>query len=327
MKAVRVHTPGGPEVLIYEDMPDPTPGPGEALVELKVIGVNYSDTHYRKGNYPNQVMSLPLVPGHEATGIVRGLGEGVSHLKVGEWVAFAGQHRYGTYKELMALPAINVVPLPAGIEPKLAVAVLNQGQTAHYLCHDARPLKEGESVLIHAGAGGVGSNLVQMAKMLGAYVYTTVSTEEKAEFVRDLGADEVILYTQVDFEEEIKKRTNGEGVNVVFDSIGGDNLMKSLRSVARKGHVLTYGQSSGSAPPPLQWPIRGTGSIYLSNHTGADYNKPGEENIGRAHEIFRWVREGQLKVHIHEEYALADAAKAHHDIESRGTIGKLLLIP
>lgn len=327
MKAVRVHTPGGPEVLTYEDVPDPAPGPGEALVELKVIGVNFSDTHYRKGNYPNQVMSLPLVPGHEATGIVREVGEGVTEVRPGQWVAFAGQHRYGTYKELMTLPAVNVVPLPAGIEPKLAVAVLNQGQTAHYLTHDARPLAAGERVLIHAGAGGVGSNLVQMAKMLGAYVYTTVSSEEKAAFVRDLGADEVILYSEADFEEEIRKATGGEGVHVVYDAIGGDNLMKSIRCAARKGHVVTYGQASGTPPPPLQWPLRGMGSLYLSNHTGADYNRPGEENIGRAHEIFRWVREGQLKVHIHQEYALADAAQAHRDIESRGTIGKLLLIP
>ena len=293
---------------------------------MKVIGVNYSDTHYRKGSYPNQSMQLPLIPGHEGGGVVVELGEGASGVAVGDRVAFAGQHRRGTYRELMNLPVTELIPLPAGLDLKVAVAVLNQGETAHYLCHDARPLKEGERVLIHAGAGGGGSNLVQMAKKLGAYVYTTVSTEEKAAFVRDLGADEVIFYTRVDFVDEVKRLTNGEGVSVVYDAIGGDSVQKSLQCIARRGHVLTYGQSSGPVPP-LRWPQPGLGSYYLSQHTSADYNRPGAETIGRAHEIYRWVREGELKVHIHREYPLRDAAQAHCDIEGRGTIGKLLLMP
>ena len=325
MKAVRVHEYGGPEVLTYEEVPDPQPATGEALVEMQIIGVNYSDTHFRRGSYPNQASQLPLVPGHEGVGIVAGLGEGAGGVTVGDRVVFSGQHQRGTYKQLMTLPAAELIPLPPGMDMKLAVAVLNQGQTAHYLVHDAHPIKAGERVLIHAAAGGVGSNLVQMAKRLGAYVYATVSTEAKAAFARDLGADEVILYTEVDFEEEIKKRTAGRGLDAVFDAIGGDTLIKSLRCLARKGHLVTYGQSAGR-PPPLEWPLRGLGSYYMSNHTGADYSR-GEEGRRRAYELFRWAREGELKVHIHKEYPLADAAQAHRDIQGRSTVGKLLLIP
>ena len=325
MKAIRVHSYGGPEVLTYEDVPDPEPKAGEALVRQSVIGVNFSDTHTRSGN---SARPLPAIPGHEGIGTIEALGDGVGDFQIGDRVVYAGQHNIGTYKELIALPAEQLVPVPQGIDSKLAVAAMNQGQTAHYLVHHAYPVQPGDKVLVHAGAGGVGSNLIQMAKRLGGYVYTTVSTEEKADFARDLGADEVILYTRVDFEEEIKKRTNGEGVRVVYDAIGGDNVLKSIRSLAPKGHVVTYGQSSGG-PTKMDWPPRAPGgprSYYLSIHTGADYSR-GEENVRSAHEIFRWIREGELKVHIHAEYPLAEAAKAHEAIESRGTIGKLLLIP
>jgi len=295
-------------------------------VDMKVIGVNYSDTHYRKGSGPAQGMSLPLIPGHEGVGVVAALGDGVTEVKIGDRVVFAGQHRLGTYKEQMLLPAIDLIPLPPGMDMKLAVAVLNQGQTAHYLLHDAHHTKPGERVLIHAGAGGVGSNLVQMAKKLGAYVYATVSSEDKVDFVRNLGADRVIVYTRLDFKEEIKKDTDGRGVDAVFDAIGADVLPKSLLSLVSKGHLVTYGESGGP-PAPIEWPQRGLGSIYLSHHTSADYNHPGEESIGRAYKIFRWVCDGELKVHIHKEYALGDAPQAHRDIEGRKTIGKLLLIP
>jgi NADPH2:quinone reductase len=325
LKAIRVHNYGGPEVLTYEDVPDPTPGAGEALVKMAVIGVNFSDTHTRTGSSNRPT---PVVPGHEGIGTIVALGDGDSPFKVGDRVVFAGQHNIGTYKELIALPTSQLVPVPAGIDSKLAVAVMNQGQTAHYLMHEAYPVQPGDKVLIHAGAGGVGSNLIQMAKMRGAYVFTTVSSEEKADFVRDLGADEVIMYTQVDFVDEIKKRTDGKGVPVVYDAIGGENVLRSIMCLEPKGHCVTYGQSSGG-PTKMEWPERSPGgprSYYLSIHTGADYSR-GEENIRSAHEIFRWVREGALKVHIHAEYPLAEAAKAHEDIESRGTIGKLLLIP
>ncbi len=327
MKAVRVHTFGGPEVLTYEDAPDPAaPGPGLAAVDIRIIGINYSDTNYRRGLGAAATMSLPLIPGHEAAGVVTAIGEGVSQVKVGDRVVFAGQHRFGTYKEKTIVAANQLVPVPGGFDLKLAVAVLNQGQTAHYLLHDARKTEPGDRVLIHAAAGGVGSNLVQMAKMLGAYVYATVSSDAKADFVRGLGADKVIVYTRNDFEDEIKKDTGGKGVNAVFDAVGGDVRWKSLRCLGSRGHLLTYGQSAGPAPP-IEWPPRGMSSVYLSNHGGADYVRPGAGLVGRAHEIFGWVAASQLKVHIHREYRLSDAATAHRDIAGRNTIGKLLLIP
>ena len=323
MKAVRVHQFGGPKVLLYEDIPAPELAPGEVLVRQQVIGVNYSDTQYRRGRYGGD---LPFIPGHEGGGTIVKTGPDVTGFSAGDRVVYAGQHRRGTYKEAMAVEAAALVRVPEDVDLKLATAVLNQGRTAHYLTHDAHPLSPGERVLIHAAAGGVGSNLVQMAKRRGAYVYATVSTADKADFVRSLGADEVILYSEVDFEEEIERRTSGEGVQVVFDALGGEVLLKSLRCLTRKGHLVTYGQTSGP-PPPLDWPQRGLGSIYLSYHTGPDYVHPGEEADRRDGEIFAWVREGGLKVHIHAEYALKDAPEAHRQIESRSTIGKLLLIP
>jgi NADPH2:quinone reductase len=328
MKAVRVHQFGGPEVLTYEEVPDPpAPGPGQALVDMKVVGINYSDTNYRRGFRMHAAVSLPLIPGHEGAGIVLAIGEGVANAKPGDRVVFAGQHRFGTYKEKMLVPAVSLIPVPSEVDLKLATAALNQGQTAYYLCHDAYPVQAGDKVLVHAGAGGVGSNLVQMTKKLGAFVYATVSSEEKAEYVRSLGADRVIVYTTADFADEVMKDTGGKGVNAIFDAIGGEVLPKGLTCLARRGHLLTYGQSAGPSPA-FDWPPHGvTGSFYLSNHQGADYSRPGEATTRRAHEIFGWAKSGALKVHIHKEYALADAVQAHRDLGSRATIGKLLLLP
>jgi NADPH2:quinone reductase len=324
MKAVRVHEYGGPEVLSYEEVREPEPAAGEALVQMQVIGINYSDTHYRRGSYAGGV--LPLIPGHEGGGVILRLGDGVTAFKPGDRVVFAGQHRRGTYKELMAVPAEDLVPIPDDLDMKLATAVLNQGRTAHYLTRDARPVEPGERVLVHAAAGGVGSLLVQMAKSAGGRVYATVSTQEKADYVRGLGADEVIFYTRTDFELEIQRLTNGDGVNVIYDALGGDSLVKNLRSLARRGHLVTYGQTSGR-PPPLEWPQRGLGSVYLSYHTGADYTRPGGEGLQRAEDLFHLLREGHLKVHVHKEFALSEAAQAHRELEDRKTIGKLLLMP
>jgi NADPH2:quinone reductase len=323
MKAVRVHEFGGPEVLSYEDAPEPELAPGDALVEMRVIGINYSDTHYRRGSYAGA--TLPLIPGHEGGGIIRRLGEGVNGFQPGDEVVFAGQHRRGTYKEIMAVPAQDLVKVPADIGLKQATAVLNQGRTAHYLVNDAHPLRKGERVLIHSAAGGVGSNLVQMAKRMGAFVYATVSNADKAGFVESLGANEVIVYSSDNFEEQIRDRT-GSGVDVIFDALGGEYLVKNLRLLAPRGHLVTYGQTAGH-PPPLDWPQRGLGSLYLSYHTGSDYTRPGGEGTRRAEDLFAMIREGALQVHIHGEYALSDAVRAHRDLESRNTIGKLLLIP
>src|SRR5205085_4592315 len=200
------------------------PGPGQALVDMKIVGINFSDTNYRRGLGPAASMAMPLTPGHEGVGIVTAVGADVSNARIGDRVVFAGQHRLGTYKEKMLLPAGSLIPVPAGLDLNLAVAVLNQGQTAHYLLHDAFLTKPGDRVLIHAAAGGVGSNLVQMAKMMGAYVYATVSSDTKADFVRDLGADKVIVYTRDDFEDAIKQDTGGKGIDVVFDGISGETL-------------------------------------------------------------------------------------------------------
>lgn len=328
MKAVRVHQFGGPEVLTWEDVPDPpAPGEGQALIDIKVVGINYSDTNYRRGFRMHQAVSLPLIPGHEAAGIVTAVGAGVGNVKAGDRVVFAGMHRFGTYRERMLVPAISCVPVPADVDLKLATAVLNQGQTAHYLCHDAYPVKAGDRVLVHAGAGGVGSNLVQMTKKLGAFVFATVSSQEKAEFVRGLGVDKVILYTKEDFAEVIRQDTGGKGVHAIFDAIGGEVLPKGLTCLARRGHLLTYGQSAGPSPA-IEWPPRGmAGSFYLSNHQGVDYSRPGEQTNRRAHEIFGWAKSGALNVRVHKEYPLADAVQAHRDLGSRGTMGKLLLIP
>jgi NADPH2:quinone reductase len=324
MNAVVVHEFGGPEVLSYEEAPDPQAGPGEVLVDMQVIGINFSDTHYRRGSYAGA--TLPLIPGHEGGGEIIELGEGVRGFARGQRVVFSGQHRRGTYKELMAVAAEDLVPVPPDLDLKLATAVLNQGRTAHYLTRDARPLAPGERVLVHSGAGGVGSQLVQMARNAGAYVYATVSTQAKADFVTELGANEVILYTEVDFEDELKRRTAGEGVNVIYDALGGEYLLKNLRCLARKGHLVTYGQTAGH-PPPLEWPQRGLGSLYLSYHTGANYTHPDGEGRQRAEDLFRWLREDELRVHVHAEFALKDAARAHRVLENRETIGKLLLIP
>ncbi len=323
MKAVVVREFGGPDVLRIEEVEPPALGPDDVLVQMEVIGVNFSDLQYRSGGY---VGKLPLTPGHEGGGRIVELGANVSGFEAGERVVFAGQHRRGTYKELMSVPAADLVRVPDSTDMRLATAVLNQGRTAQYLVQDAHPLKEGDRVLIHAGAGGVGSNLVQMAKRMGAYVYATVSTQEKADFTSKLGADEVILYTQTDFEDEIKQRTDGRGVDVVFDAIGGEVLEKSLRCLVRRGHAVTYGMSGGQ-PAHLDWPQRGLGSIYLSYHTGPDYVRSDGSGAERALQLFDWVAKGQLKVNIHKEFALADAPAAHRELEGRGSIGKILLIP
>ena len=323
MKAIVVHEHGGPEVLAYEDVEGPVPGPDDVLVRMQVVGVNFSDLQYRRGGYAG---NLPLIPGHEGGGEIVGLGASVTGYKAGDRVVFAGQHRRGTYKELMSVPAADLVPVPPDFDITLATAVLNQGRTAHYLTNDARPIKPGERVLIHAGAGGVGSNLVQMAKRQGAYVFTTVSTQAKAEFARGLGADETILYTETDFEKEIADRTAGRGVDVVYDAIGGEVLEKSLRCLARRGHLVCYGQTGGR-PANIDWPQRGLGSVYLSYHTGPDYVLSDGTGAQRAAELFDWVEQGALKVHIHKQFPLSDAAGAHRELENRESIGKIVLIP
>lgn len=324
MKAIRVFESGGPEVLKYVDVPDPVAGPGQAVVRIEYAGVNFGDTGVRRGTYPGG--DVPgVTPGIEAVGVVAAVASDVSLVHPGDNVAIAGD--LGCYAEYHAVHADRLIPLPQGISHRDAAAVLQQGRTAHYLAHDAYPVQPGDRVLVHAGAGGVGMLLLQMAKNRGAYVFTTVSSEEKAQFASSIGADETIIYTREPFADAVMRATRGEGVKAVYDHIGKDTLQGSLDSLARKGHLVMYGTTSGPPPPVDFGALRHKGSFYVSTHSGVDYRRSREELIARAHDVFRWVSEGALQVHIHAEYPLAEAWRAHRDLESRGTIGKLLLKP
>jgi len=323
LKAIRIHSTGGPEVLRYEEAPDPgAPGPGQVLVELRAIGVNFADTYARSGLNPPP--RLPWTPGGEGAGTVRAVGQGVAEVAVGDMVAYTGAP--GSYAEQVIAPAHRLVKLPRGTTPETGAAALLQGMTAHYLCHATYRLRPGVKTLIHAGAGGVGLLLIQMAKRLGAYVFTTVSTEEKAQIAREAGADHVILYTRQDFAEEIKRSTNGEGVEVVYDSVGKDTFEKSLTCLIRRGYLVYYGWSSGPVPP-VSPAVLSTRSLFLTRPTLGDYTATRQELLKRAGDVLRWIRSGDLKVRIHKTYHLSQAAEAHRDLQGRETSGKLLLTP
>lgn len=325
MRAIRIFEPGAPDVLKIVDLPDLDAGPGQAVVRIEYAGVNFGDTALRRGTYPGGGTGAGVTPGIEAIGQVTAVGDGVSAAGVGDWVAIAGD--LGCYAEYNVVNAERLIPVPAGTDHRSAAAVLQQGRTAHYLAYDAYPIQAGDRVLIHAGAGGVGMLLIQMAKNVGAYVYTTVSNDEKAAFARSVGADEVIVYTRERADEAIQRSTGGEGVQVVYDHVGKDTFEQSMNSLARKGHLVMYGTTSGPPPPVDFGAMRNRGSFYVSTHSGADYRRTREELIARAHDVFRWLNEGVLQAHVHAEYPLGEAVQAHRDIESRGTIGKLLLRP
>jgi NADPH2:quinone reductase len=324
MKAIRIFESGGPEVLRYVDLPDPVAEPGQAIVQIAYAGVNYGDTSLRRGTYPGGG-GEGVTPGIEGIGRVSAVGEGVTLVHPGDEVAIAGD--LGCYAEYNVVDAARLIPMPPGVNHRDAAAALQQGRTAHYLAHDAYPVQPGDRVLVHAGAGGVGMLLIQMAKNRGAYVFTTVSSDEKAEFAREIGADEVIIYTRERADDVIQRSTAGEGVQVVYDHVGKDTFEQSLNSLARRGHLVMYGVTSGPPPPVDFAAMRNRGSFYVSTHSGADYRRTREELIARAYDVFRWLGEGSLQVRIHAEYPLAEAAQAHRDIESRETIGKLLLKP
>ncbi|HWP50013.1 MAG TPA: quinone oxidoreductase [Candidatus Limnocylindrales bacterium] len=321
MKAIRVHSYGGPEALKYEEVPTPKPGPGEARVKIEAAGVNYIDIYHRTGLYPGQ---LPFTPGMEGAGVVDEVGPGVSEIKVGDRVAYAMQQ--GSYAEYAIVPAWKLVPLPDNLSTQSAAAAMLQGMTAHYLTHSTYPLKTGDTVLIHAAAGGVGLLLIQMAKRRGAKVFGTVSTEEKASLAKEAGADAIILYTQSDFEEEIKKLTNGQGVEVVYDSVGKTTFDKSLNCLKPRGYLALFGQSSGPVPP-VDLRILAKGSYFLTRPTLSHYAANRAELLQRAGDLFRWITSGELKLRIDHTYPLAEADKAHQALEGRKTSGKLLLIP
>ncbi len=322
MKAVRVHAVGGPEVLRLEEVDRPAPGPGQVLVKIAGAGVNFVDIYQRNGLYP---VERPFTLGQEAAGTVTGIGPGVREVKVGDRVAYAGV--LGAYAEFAAVPADRLVPLPNEVSPKQGAALMLQGMTAHYLACTTYPLKPGDTCLVHAAAGGVGLLLCQIAKLRGARVIGTVSTAAKAELARAAGADEVILYTERDFEEEVKRLTGGAGVQVVYDSVGKTTFAKGLNCLAPRGMIVLFGQSSGpvGALDPLV--LMQKGSLFLTRPTVVTYIASRAELLARAGEVLGWVREGRLRVRIGGEFPLAQAADAHRELEARRTTGKLLLIP
>ncbi len=322
MKAVRVHQYGGLEALKYEEVPLPEPGEGEARVKIEAVGVNFIDIYHRIGRYQG---TLPLTLGQEAAGVVDAVGPNVTDVKVGDRVVYASVQ--GSYAEYAIAPAWRLVPIPKEVDAQHAAAVMIQGLTAHYLTFSTYPLKPGETALVHAAGGGTGQLLVQIAKMRGARVIGTASTEEKAALAREAGADEVILYTQTDFESEVKRLTNGAGVDVVYDSVGKDTFDKSLNCLRRRGMMVLYGASSGAVPPLDPQVLNAKGSIYLTRPFLAHYTADRAELLGRANDLFAWIAAGKLNVRIDKTFPLAAAAEAHRYLEGRQSKGKILLLP
>jgi len=322
MKAVRVHAPGGPEALKYEDVPEPTPKQGEAIVKIDAAGLNYIDVYQRSGLYK---LDLPLTLGLEAGGTVTAVGAGVTEVKVGDKVAYTGVP--GAYAQYAAVPAQRLVVLPPGLQPKQGAAAMLQGMTAHYLACSTYPLKTGDTCLVHAAAGGVGLLLCQIARMRGARVIGTVSTDEKAKLARAAGADQVILYTKQDFEVEVKRITGGKGLQVVYDSVGKTTFDKGFNCLAPRGMMVLYGQSSGPIGAFDPQVLNQKGSLFLTRPSLGHYTATREELQQRAGEVLGWIRDGKLKLRTELEFPLKDAAEAHRALEGRKTTGKVLLIP
>jgi NADPH2:quinone reductase len=322
MKAVRVHTPGGPDALRLDDVPEPTPGAGQAVVKIAAAGVNFIDVYFRTGAYK---APLPLTLGLEGAGTVSALGQGVTDVKVGDTVAWTGVP--GSYAEMNAVPADRLVKLPAGASAKDGAASMLQGLTAHYLVKSSYPLKKGDTCLVHAAAGGVGLLLCQMGKMLGATVIGTVSTEEKAALAKSAGADHVILYSRQDFEPEVKSITGGRGVDVVYDGVGASTFDKSLSCLRPRGFMILFGASSGPVPPLDLQIINVRGSLFLQRPSLTHHIATREELLQRAGDVLGWIRDGKIKLRIEHQFPLAQAAEAHKALEGRKTTGKILLIP
>ena len=322
MKAVRFHTNGGPEVLKYEDVDTPKPNHDEALIKLEAIGVNYIDIYQRSGQYATP---LPTTAGGEGSGTVVEVGSEVSEVAVGDLVAYTGP--LGAYAEYAVVPAWRLVKLPTSINPSTAAALMLQGMTAHYLTHTTYPLKKGDTCLIHAAAGGVGLLLIQMAKKLGAQVIGTVSTKEKAQLAHSVGADETIIYTQNDFEKEVLRITDGQRIEVVYDSVGKSTFDQSINCLAPRGCLVLYGQASGPVPNIDPQMLNSKGSLFLTRPSLGHHTLNRSEILGRANTIFEWVSKGDLSVRVHASLALNEAAEAHRLLASRTTTGKIVLIP
>jgi NADPH:quinone reductase len=321
MKAIQVKKVGGPEAMEVVELPVPEPKSNEAVVKLAASGVNFIDVYFREGRYK---AAPPFVLGQEGAGTVSAVGSEVKSLKVGDRVAWSGL--LGAYAEYAAVPADRLVPIPQGVTEQQAAAVMLQGMTAHYLSHDSYPLKQGETALIHAAAGGVGLLLVQMAHNIGARVIATVSTEEKAQLARAAGAHEVILYSQADFEVETKRITGGNGVDVVYDSVGKTTFEKGLNVLRPRGMMVLFGGSSGAVAPLDPLLLTQKGSLFLTRPSLTNYIASREELVARASAVFRMITAGKLKLRIEHIYPLAEVQHAHRDLEGRKTTGKLLLI-
>jgi NADPH2:quinone reductase len=322
MKAIQIHETGGPEVLKLAELPIPEPGPGQVLIRVEAIGVNFIEIYFRKGVYK---AALPLIPGSEAAGTVEELGPGVKGFAAGDTVVSTSV--LGSYAEYALVPAAQLVKVPDGLSPEQAAAAMLQGMTAHYLAHSTFPLKAGDTALIHAGAGGVGLLLTQMAVRLGARVISTVSTPAKAELSREAGASEAILYTKKDFAAEVKRLTDGRGVDVVYDSVGKTTFEGSLNCLRPRGLLALFGASSGPVPPFDLIQLSGKGSLFITRPTLWHYVATRAELEWRAGDVLGWAANGELKLRTEFMYPLAEAAQAQTDFESRKTTGKILLQP
>ncbi len=322
MKAIRIHAPGGPEALKFEDVPEPTPATGQALVKLDAAGVNFIDVYFRTGQYK---APLPLTIGLEGAGAVTAVGPGVSEIKVGDKVAWTGVP--GSYAQMNVVPVDRLVKLPAGLAPKDGAAAMLQGMTAHYLVKSSYPLKKGDWCLVQAAAGGMGLLLCQLGKMLGATVIGTVSTEEKAALAKAAGAEHVILYTKHDFEVEVKRITNSRGVDVVYDGVGATTFDKGLSCLRPRGFMILFGAASGPVPALDLQVLNTRGSLFVQRPSLNHHIATREELVQRAGEVLGWIRDGKLKLRVEHQFPLAQAADAHKALEGRKTTGKILLIP
>jgi NADPH2:quinone reductase len=322
MKAIQVSHTGGPEALVLVDLPAPKPKANEALVQIKAAGVNFIDVYFREGRYATPV---PFVNGQEGAGVVTEVGSDVTEVQPGDRVAYTGV--IGSYAEYAAVPANRLVKIPDALNFAQAAAAMLQGMTAHYLLHSTYKLQPGETALIHAAAGGVGLLLVQMAKKIGARVIGTAGTHEKAQLAREAGADECIVYSETDFETETRRLTDGKGVHVVYDGVGKATFDKDLNVLLPRGYLVLFGGASGAVPPFDLIKLSQKGSLYITRPTLVNYIATREDLEWRAGDVLGWIENGELKLRIHKQYPLADAAQAHRDLEGRKTTGKLLLIP
>jgi NADPH2:quinone reductase len=323
MKAIRIHQTGGPEALRFEDVPDPEPQAGQALVRIEAAGVNFVDVYFRTGLYKGP--PLPFVAGQEAAGTVAAVGPGVAEVAVGDRVAWVGIH--GAYAQLAVVPAARLVKLPDGVSTHQGAAAMLQGITAHYLATSTHPLQAGDTCIVHAAAGGVGQLLCQIAKLRGAKVFATVSTEEKAKIARAAGADEVILYSQHDFSAEVKRLNGGRGVRVIYDGVGKATFEQGLDTLLPRGLMVLFGQASGPVPPFDLSVLNPKGSLYVTRPSMIHYIADREELMWRAGDVLAWIAEGKLRLSVDREMPLEQAADAHRALEGRETTGKVLLVP